>query len=120
MNPGKSTNAKRQRARTLARKALAQGSPSYMDAVRSTGCVVSRLATKPGTPCDGRMTFSHLEKTNRPEHSWRRAVGMCFHHHLDEFEGNVERFCDTYGLPFLVLVGEANRNAELFGHLVDA
>lgn len=117
MRPGKSTNAKRQRARTKARQALAKGSPDYQAAVRSTGCVVPRLATKTKSPCAGRPEASHLEKPGHAERHPLRQVCHCTQHH-QEYEGSAESWCRDYGLPFLVLVGEANRNAELFGHLV--
>ncbi len=120
MEPGRSSNAKSQRRRARLKKQQSQGSPAYMSAVRGTGCVVPRLSTERfhGTDCDGRPTFSHLEKARRPEHHWSRTVCMCFHHHLDEYEGNVEWFCDTYGIPFGELEAEAARLVVEFGHLV--
>jgi hypothetical protein len=118
-NP-KGRAGKRARVRKATRQARKLGNSEYVAAVHATGCVVPRLATKPGTPCEGRMTFSHLEKANRTRHGWRRAVAMCFHHHLNEFEGKVEAFCDRYGILFQVLEGEAARNVDLYGGLVDA
>ncbi len=109
---------KRKRERAKQRKAKKYGSAKYIEAIHASGCVVARLAATPQTPCSGYITFSHLEKSNRERHGWRRAVGMCFHHHLNEFEGKVADFCKDNGLPFAILEAEAQRLVEEFGHLV--
>lgn len=119
MKRGTSSNARSQAKRTRERKRESQGSAAYMEAVRGTGCIVPRLGlVGGGTPCSGRMTFSHLDKANRPSHSWQRTVCMCWHHHLDEFELLPSKFCREYDLPLTVLAEEAERNVQQFGHLV--
>ncbi len=118
MKRGTSRNAKSQAKRARARKQQSQGSSAYMAAVRGTGCILARVGTPGGPkPCDGPIEFSHLEKSGHEDHHWTRAVAKCRQHHM-EYEGRRDWWCQRYGIAFIVLLIDSERNVQQFGHLV--